>query len=69
MMALNKTKYQFSLRLERPPKTAYFLNASMYQVIPLASPVVRCRAPGAPRARIHMSDAGRSASAFGLFGC
>jgi hypothetical protein len=29
----NKKKYQYSLRLERPLKTAYFFNASMNQLI------------------------------------
>src|SRR5215204_3184374 len=33
MMAANKMKYQYSLRLERPLKTAYFLSASTNQLI------------------------------------
>src|SRR5215218_5622204 len=33
MLAANKMKYQYSLRLERPLKTAYFLSASTNQLI------------------------------------
>jgi len=33
MLAANKMKYQYSLRLERPLKTAYFFSASTNQLI------------------------------------
>src|SRR5215212_1850296 len=33
-MMLKSTKYQYSLRLDLPLNTAYFLNASRYQLIP-----------------------------------
>jgi hypothetical protein len=41
-MTTNKTKNQYSLRLERPLKTAYFFSASMNQLnlsAPLSSSV------------------------------
>jgi hypothetical protein len=37
MRTTNKKNYQYSLRLERPLKTAYFLSASINQLILLAS--------------------------------
>jgi hypothetical protein len=37
MMTTNRTKYQYSLRLERPLKTAYFFSASTIQLILCAS--------------------------------
>src|SRR5215212_10608437 len=33
-MILKSTKYQYSLRLDLPLKTAYFLSASRYQINP-----------------------------------
>ena len=39
MMAVKRTKYQYSLRLDRPPNTAYFFNASMYQLTLYLPPI------------------------------
>src|SRR5215203_3478260 len=33
-MMLKSTKYQYSVRLDLPPKTAYFFSASRYQLNP-----------------------------------
>src|SRR5215203_3484183 len=44
-MMLKSTKYQYSLRLDLPPKTAYFLSASRYQLNPKTSPSPRASCP------------------------
>src|SRR4028118_302856 len=53
-IALKSTKYQYSLRLDLPENTAYFFNASRYQLIsnpPHASP------SSGPPLSMHRHDA------------